>query len=284
MKAYNHAVSKQIEWARNRGIDLIGGKGSRGKPAYTRNLEDNLFEPLTLNTEESFQKGDGGELTGNPSKMQAVHSSSALGVNVFQFWNSANEVCRIAHTCGFCNKTTEISKSISFEVKYPIDDRFRYSPNIDVVIQNASSSKYKVFAIESKFTEAYGGRGHSGLKQKYLDLDIWEEIPCLHKLATLISPKDNHFQHLHAAQLIKHILGLKSEYRKTGFRLLYLWYDAIGSEGAKHREEINEFIETTKTDGIAIHELSYQELIIRLANEYRASHKEYIEYITSRYL
>jgi len=121
-------------------------------------------------------------------------------------------------------------------------------------------------------------------KQKYFDLDIWEEIPRLKELATSISPKDNRFQYLHAAQLIKHILGLKREYGKTGFRLLYLWYDAIGNEGTKHREEISEFLETAKADGIAIHELSYQELIIRLANEYRASHKEYVEYVTGRYL
>jgi hypothetical protein len=50
-----------------------------------------------------------------------------------------------------------------------------------------------VYAIESKFTEAYGGRGHSGLKEKYLDLDIWEEVPNLHRLAISICPKDDQF-------------------------------------------------------------------------------------------
>ena len=160
--------------------------------------------------------------------MQAIHSSSALGVNIFQFWDSINEVHRIAHACGFCRRTTEISKRISFEVKYPISDGFRFSPNIDVVIDNASASKYKVYTIESKFTEAYGGYGHSGLKEKYLDLDIWEEIPRLHKLAISISPKDNQFQYLHAAQLIKHILGLKRAFGKTAFRLLYLEVTQLG--------------------------------------------------------
>ena len=284
MNAYEQIFSKQKEWARNAEIELVRSKGNRGHCAYTRKLRDNLFEPLPPNTEESFQKGDGGELAGYPTKMQAVHSSSALGVNIFQFWDSSGEVHRIAQACGFCRRTTKISESISFEVKYPIDDGFRYSPNVDVVIENASASKYKVYAIESKFTEAYGGRGHSGLKEKYLDLDVWEEIPRLQELATSISPKDNRFQHLHAAQLVKHILGLKREYGKTGFRLLYLWYNALGSEGAKHQEEINEFLEIAKSDGIAIHELIYQELITRLAIKYRASHKEYVEYITNRYL
>ena len=284
MNAYEQILSKQKEWACNSKIELVRSKGNRGHRAYTRELEDNLFEPLSQNTEKSFQKGDGGELAGNPSKMQAVHSSSALGVNIFQFWDSIGEVYRIAHACGLCRRATKNSKSISFEVKYPIDDGFRYSPNIDALIENTSASKYKVFAIESKFTEAYGGRGHSGLKEKYLDLDIWEEIPRLQELAISISPADNRFQYLHAAQLVKHILGLERAHGKTGFRLLYLWYNALGREGAKHQEEIDEFLEIAKSDGIAMHELNYQELIIRLASEYRSTHKEYIEYITNRYL
>ena len=284
MKAYEYILSKQIQWAHNHGIDLIGSKGNRGRSAYTRNLEDNLFAPLMPDTQKSFQTGDGGELTGNPSKMQAVHSSSALGVNIFQYWQSINEVEKIAYACGFCRKTTQVSRDISFEVKYSIDDRFRYAPNIDVVINNDSATQYKVFAIECKFTEAYGGYGHSGIKKKYLDLDIWQEISHLHELAISISPNDDQFQYLHAAQLIKHILGLKRAFGKTNFRLLYLWYDALGNEGAKHRAEVSEFIEVAKSDGIVIHGMSYQELIVRLANSYRVSHKKYVEYITSRYL
>lgn len=284
MGSYEYILLRQIQWAHNNGIELVGSKGKRGRPAYTENLDDNLFSFLTSETQKAFQNGDGGELLGNPAKMQAVHSSSALIVNVFQYWDSINEVYRIAHACGFCRRTTKTSKSISFEVKYPIDERFQYSPNIDVIVKNAPKSKYKVYAIESKFSEAYGSHGHSGLKEKYLDLDIWEEIPHTLQLAISISPNDNQFLYLHAAQLIKHILGLNRAFGKESFRLLYLWYDALGSEGAKHREEIYKFLETAKSDEIAIHELSYQELITRLANEYRASHKEYIEYITRRYL
>ena len=284
MKAHEYILSKQIQWAHNHGIDLVGSKGSRGRPAYARNLKDNLFTPLMPDTRKSFRTGDGGELTGNPSKMQAVHSSSALGVNIFQYWNSRNEVEKVAYACRFCNRGTEISESIEFEAKYPIDEKFRFPPNIDVVINNKPDSRYKVYAIECKFTEAYGGYNHSGIKEKYLDLDIWEEIPNLHELAKSISPNDDQFDFLHAAQLIKHILGLKRAFGKTGFRLLYLWYDALGYEGAKHREEIYEFFEEAKADNIAIHELSYQELIAKLADEYREVHEEYIGYITNRYL
>ena len=77
---------------------------------------------------------------------------------------------------------------------------------------------------------------------------------------------------------------MKKSYGKTNFRLLYLWYDTLGYEGWKHREEIEKFMKVAKSDGILIHGMSYQELIVRMADYYRDSHQEYIEYITNRYL
>jgi len=41
--------------------------------------------------------------------------------HIFQYWDTIGEVYRIAHVCGVCRRTTKISKSISFEVKYPIE-------------------------------------------------------------------------------------------------------------------------------------------------------------------
>ena len=284
MKAYEYLLFKQIQWAQNKGIELVGSQGNRGRPLYVQNLKNNLFEPLTPEVEKAFRAGDGGELAGEPAKMQAIHSSSALSVNVFQYWNKIGKVSQIAQACGFCSKTTEISKRIVFEAKYPIDDRFQYSPNIDVVIKNVPGARYKVYAIECKFTEAYRNVGHLGLKEKYLELAIWNDIPHLYELAISISPREEKYQYIHAAQLIKHILGLKRAYGKTGFRLLYLWYDTLGREGAKHREEVEEFLEIARADGIKMHGLTYQELIVRLAERYRDKHREYIEYVTCRYL
>lgn len=283
MNSYDYIKTRQIQWAKNQGIELVGSKVEKGTPAYTRTLDHNLFEPLTAEHERSFRAGDGGELGGYPAKMQAVHSSSALAVNVFQYWDSRHMVEVIAHACGLCNRTTDVSESISFEVKFAIDERFPFSPNIDVVINNAEGFSYQVYAIESKFSEAYGGYEHSGLKEKYLALDIWGDTPHLHELAKSISPNDSSFKYLHAAQLVKHILGLHRAYGKTHFRLLYLWYDALGSDGAVHRDEIARFMETVKADDIAMHEISYQELITRLAEGYRDSHGPYIKYLTNRY-
>jgi len=286
MNAHDYILSKQIQWAHRNNIMLIGSKGN-GHKAYTQKLDDNLFEPLLPETESNFAQADGEELTGDPCKMQAVHSSSALGVNIFQYWKKINQVPAIAAVCGFCYRNNNISQDINFEVKYPISGKFPRSPNIDVVINNSSKSRFKVFAIECKFSEAYSPGTHSGISPKYIALNkVWDDIPNLLKLAKIISPDDNDnlFIHLHPAQLIKHILGLKEKFGKNKFRLLYLWYDTVGPESAKHHKEIEKFIKITKTDGIYFHAMSYQDLIIKLAKKYRDTHRDYIDYISGRYL
>jgi len=288
MKAYEYILTKQTQWALNQGISLIGSQGKRGRQAYTQELSQNLFEPLDPTVKKSLESGDGGEINGSPdkpAKMQAVHSSSALGINIFQYWQTIDLAPKITAACGFCRRGNTISEKIVFEDKYPINNSFRYPPNIDVVIHNSTSARYKRFAIECKFSEAYSIQGDHGLKRKYLDLDdIWTDIPNLHELAKGICPKDNTFKYLHPAQLIKHILGLKKAFGQKGFRLLYLWYNVLGEEGAVHRQEVDRFIQTARSDDIKFHALSYQELITRLSNEYRTDHKEYIKYITDRYL
>jgi restriction endonuclease-like protein len=286
MKAYEYIISKQTQWALNRSIPLIGSRSSEGRPAYVTKLEDNLFEPLDPTTRESFERGDGNEIGGNPSKMQALHSSAALSVNVFQYWQS-KQVSVIASACGLCRKGSIVSEEIVFEDKYLIDDdldKFPKAPNIDVVFHNSDSTSFKRFAVECKFSEAYSSRIHSGLKPAYLDLvQLWSDIPNLYNFAKSICPNEN-FIYLHSAQLIKHILGLKRRFGKSGFRLLYLWYDVLGKDGAIHRDEIEKFSRIAKADSIYFHAMSYQELILIMSKEHRQAHPNYIKYLSERYL
>jgi hypothetical protein len=98
LNGYQYILTKQTEWAKNRGLNLIGSKVNHGRLVYTKDLDDNLFQPLLPDVRKSFSEGDGGELgfAGFPGKMQAIHSSSALGVNVFQYWKSISAVPVIA--------------------------------------------------------------------------------------------------------------------------------------------------------------------------------------------
>lgn len=180
--------------------------------------------------------------------------------------------------------------------------QFPHSPNIDVVIYTPLST----IGIESKFTEPYSSRKHKGLKQKYVEnLSFWNGLPNLYELAKEISPDDTKFQYLDAAQLIKHILGLKKnsdEYNanlvqkhhfvegkrnlilKRNFHLLYLWYDVIGKEGSKHRKEIEQFAEIAKKDNIKFSHITYQEVIAKLLKEFYNGNESYCNYLTDRYL
>ena len=60
MNGYQYILAKQTEWARNRGLDLIGSKENRGRAAYTTSLDSNLFQPLLPEVRASFSAGDGG--------------------------------------------------------------------------------------------------------------------------------------------------------------------------------------------------------------------------------
>ncbi|MCK4788512.1 MAG: hypothetical protein KAV87_32525 [Desulfobacteraceae bacterium] len=286
MNALEQIISKQIEWANNKGLKLIGSQGARGRKVYTTKLHENLFQPLTSQSRKDLEGGDGGELIGTetrPAKIQALHSSSAIGINLFDYWRNSTDLSTITSSCGISRKGRVFSGNIRFEQKLPIDERFAFAPNIDVVILPHSGA-FKCYAIECKFTEAYSGRGHGGLDPKYFDNEnVWEGLIAIRQLADAISPDDDQYKFLHAAQLIKHILGLNRKYRKSSYRLLYLYYDALGEPGFRHRQEVDEFTQVARSDGVAFHHITYQELITRLA-QYRDQHTEYIRYLTERYL
>ena len=111
--------------------------------------------------------------------------------------------------------TTETSKQLSFDnIKFeeqfeisPDKSRFPRKANIDVVIHGDYD-----FAIESKFIEPYRDKPKA-LKTAYIeDESLWNGLPNLYKLAKKISPGNDMFRYLDAAQLIKHILGLRNTY------------------------------------------------------------------------
>ena len=125
MGGYEYIVSKQIQWALNHGYSLKGSKNERGRLTYTSHLDQNLFEPLEESTKERFKNGDGKRFLDSsegPAKMQALHSSSALGVNIFQYWQKRGLTNEIAAACGFCNKGSDYTTEIVFEDNIRIKD------------------------------------------------------------------------------------------------------------------------------------------------------------------
>lgn len=288
MNALSYIQARQRAWARATGIEIASSKVGQGAPNYTLTSADNLFIELDETIIAELTAGDGGELTGGESlpKIQALHSSSALGLNVFNYWRSINDPVTIASLLKLVGAQSKAPESIKFEVKFPIADKFEKGPNMDVVIHNRAGEYIHLLAIECKFTEAYGSRKHEHFKTKYFDsdLNIWEGLSHLRNHAELLSVDSDQYEYLDAGQLIKHILGLKRSEGLKGFKLMYLWYDALGVPGATHRAEVERFAEIANQDGVSLYAMTYQELIVRMINQLGPEHDEYVSYLTARYL
>jgi len=287
MNAYLYIKQKQVQWAKRRGIQLKGSQGARGERAYTPRLGQNLFRPLSPQARAEYESGKGGELAENEAgicKMQAVHSSAALAVNIFQYWRQFGQFDPVLKALDL---RPDPNAALTYEKRLPIADKinrreFPVDPHIDIHIACPTFS----LGIECKFTEAYSSYKHAGLKPAYMKKRcLWPQIPGCEKLAQSILNNDSLYPHLQPAQLIKHILGLKNAHKnRTDFLLVYLWYDVPFDAGYEHRKEIECFAKSVYADGIAFRALTYQELILRLAENQQPEHRDYIDYLTERYL
>jgi len=319
MDGLEYIQRKQVAWAIRNGYTPVGSTfQNEGKKNYLENQDNNLFRPLTNETRTQFMNADGGETKDYLKngkhyrpKINALHSSSAIVVNTFQYWHN-KDVYPILYACKLCSKRPSgvdimyenigsnypkifstsrnpSANEIKFEEKkFEISsDRYLFprTPNIDVVIENFQTQTY---AIESKFTEPYTYKykkeEDKRISQRYIDkidFAIWKGLDSLRQLAIEIS-KENNNNYLDSAQLIKHILGLKKA--KKNFRLLYLWYDVIGLDGTEHRKEIEQFAKKAKEDNIKFSHITYQEVIMKLAQEFYGGNEEYCNYLTERYV
>lgn len=328
MKAIDIIKTRQLEWANRKGLGL-----NKKYPLYCKCIDCNIYGGLNEEVRKQFEKGSGNELNDEiwPAKMEALFSSSALCVNVFQYFaiGNKNNVLDFLKACklisnnyqgdvipvDFEYENKNIQVPIRFEEKFETGIPYGV-PNLDAVIRTKSKTgKKQLFAFESKFTEPYSS-SHRGnfLKEKYCsESKIWSYNGCDIYKALNIDNKENicrlikkdgkeeweegryifDYKYLDGAQLVKHILGatnsLKNniEEKNTEITLVYLWYDAFGTEGAMHREEIEDFrktIEDATSQKIKVRHATYQEIICNLCKRLGDSHRDYLNYITERYL
>lgn len=214
--------ARQSAWAKGACIAI-------DKDGYTTNLADNLYATLSDDSRNEFKNGDGGELgrPGQRGKMQALHSSSALACNVFEYWR-----CRDSSILASALGLHLQIKSISFEQKFPTGLPGN-SPNLDVVLILTDDS---LVAVESKFLEPYSAHT-SGFKPKYFEpgREIWTQAnyPNCQKLATQLNSGEVKLRWLNAEQLLKHILGLTRS-KAPMWSLIYLWYETAGTAAQEH--------------------------------------------------
>jgi hypothetical protein len=285
MRSAEFIQQKFQAWARRKNVQLQGSEGERGEPNYTLSLGDNLFGgDLHIQARSAFEAGAGGELRGAIPSMSALHSSSAMAANLFQYWLGNQQLAVLAQ---ILNVPSTGIESVSFERKYPVclDWRahgFHEPPHLDLGIDYVDSRRV---GVECKLFEPYGRLEHAPLKAAYLELpDAWSDIPACRELAEELTAGTAVFRRLGPVQLLRNILGLKFGKPIDQVRLVYLYFDAIGDEGEEHRAELRRFQQRIASDPIRFVPMTVQEFILRAVSQCRSQHEAYVDYLADRYL
>lgn len=264
-------LQQQLAWAAARRV-AVDAKG------YTNSLDDNLFQPLGVATRADFAAGSGDEL-GSPEKkgkMCALHSSSALACNVFDYWRTRHlSALSRALDLGVTAKT------MRFEAKFPTGLE-GVPPNLDLAFD---AEGVKV-GVECKFTEPFGSsKPPQPFKSKYFppERKLWGEagLPACQALAEGLQKGAPQFKHLNGAQLLKHLLGL-SRLGAGKFRLIYLWYAWAGPESDAHASEVAAFAAAIDKT-IQFRALTFQALFDALSSNFKVDDSSYAAYLRERY-
>ena len=266
-------LRRQRSWARRAGlaVDAAG---------YLPAVSDNLRQPLSLSALADFTVRGAAEFhdaefqngSRHVARMRAVHSSTALAVNVFDHWNTVDP----APLAEALDLSASISR-IVFEPHLPTG--LAGNPaNPDILIELESGT---LVAIECKFSEWLVPKRQRG--QVFHDgyfppgWGAWREagLPDCQALADDLQSGREYFRYLDARQLLKHALGLKAT-QAENFALVYLHFDWPGSMGDLHRAEIERLGVRTGAE-LALRTLTYQGLVQNMGLAPALDYREYLE-------
>ena len=272
MSAKLQLMLQQRQWAESIGL-MPSSQG------YLATVEENLFQPLNKTTKEAFENGSGSELkdTSHLAKMKALHSSSALVANFFDFW-VGSDLSTLSTALGLDSKATSIKFEEQFPTRLPGNP-----PNLDVVLELQDG---QVIGIESKFSEWLTPKSKNGpaFKAKYFSdgQQRWKNLflPKAQNLAEAINNGEESFLYLDAPQLLKHALGMATELGNR-FSLLYVYFDWESAESELHSQEIDRF-SALVDDSLGFKSLSYQKLFA-IMHAIGNVDEKYMSYLSRRY-
>lgn len=247
---------------------------------YVRALDGNLRAPLPPAVLTELARGS--ELVPSatrPPRLHSLYSSAALVLNVFGYWRERDATSLVA-ALGLTGDGSVVR--MSFEEPLPtglVGD----PPTTDVALRWPDG---RVVAIESKYSEWLVRRPRTRrvLKDKYFPPGgrLWEAagLPRCQAFAEELQSGRIRFKWLHAAQLLKHALGLA----RGGARestLLYLYYEQEGREAREHRAEL-EGVGERLAEEVDLRVRTYQELFERLRSA-PGIDADYLAYLRERY-
>ena len=273
MDAERDIKKAQQEWARSRGIPF-------DRSGYVPEVEANLYRSLSEQARLAFEAGAGSELRG---RMRALHSSSALVANFFDYWTD-RDMAPILKALGV---EPDDGMVLDFETRFHTG-LGGTPPHLDVSITNINGY---VVAIESKFTEHLkrSTRGKSKFTASYFpeSRGLWttKGFPACQELAESLRTEETRggrqrFEYLDPRQLLKHVLGLETQLGR-GFSLCYLYYDWDGERPETHRRELNSFGELVGEE-VRFRTLTYQQVFAELSESGKAG-ADYLDYLGARY-
>jgi hypothetical protein len=262
---------RQRRWADLNGIRY----DARG---YVTDLAANLREPLTSATLAELARGSELTIQLTQPRMFSLTSSAALVVNVFGWWHG-RDAAPLAAALGFGNGA---GVRLSFEEPLPTG-LAGDPPLADVALRWPNG---RLVAIESKLGEwlVRRPRNKRVFKEKYFPAGgpVWSAagLPRCQSLADELQRGGERPKFLHAAQLLKHALGLA----KSGAperTLLYLYFDCPGRDAGTHRGELDRIVERLAPE-IDLRVATYQELYRALAASQDVD-PDYLRYLARRY-
>jgi Restriction Endonuclease associating with ARP len=271
MPARKDLERRQRRWADTAGVEYDAA-------GYARELRANLRAGVSATTLAELTRGselERGRL--RPARLCSLTSSAALVVNVFEYWRGRDAVPLVA-ALGLGGG----SPRLSFEE--PLPTGLEGDPPLaDIALRWPAG---RLVAVESKFGEwlVRRPRNKSALKRKYFPPGegVWAAAgrPRCQALALDIDSGRERFHYLHAAQLLKHTLGLALAHA-TETTLCYLYFDWPSRERDRHAAELERFALRVGPE-LDFRVLTYQALYAALAAE-PSLDQGYRAYLAQRY-
>ena len=268
MQAEQSIRDAQMAWARSKGLSF----DSRG---YVYEVEENFWKPLSARARTGYERGAGSELKGH---MKALHSSSALVANFFDYWTDRQK----APLLSALGIDIDGIQSLDFEARFPTG-LGGTPPHLDVAITLETGA---VIGVESKFTEylSRSTTGKSTFEPAYFPSSggLWvsKGLSQCQALAEELHDHQHRFEFLDPWQLLKHALGL-ARHSGANFSLWYLYYDCLDERSDAHKGEIQSFANRVGQE-MRFKALTYQEVYDRLKESDQAD-SEYLHYLHARY-
>jgi hypothetical protein len=260
---YGEITRTQKEFVRSRSADF----DERG---WTVDYRNNLFQPLHTDTLNDFIAR--GEVTpdGRGDRISAPHSSTALAVNTFDWWRG-RDLRRLSAAVGI-----SLDRFTGFEQQHGFG--FDRPAQLDVEFVESGGT---AVGVEVKLREPYGGVSNTFADRYFETPSLWDGLSIMATLARRIRFEvDPPFVTLHAAQLIKHTLGMHHSYGER-FTLVYFWHRLPGSVGKAHAGEVERFAELVQPE-ISFVPVTVGELLDHFEPD--SGSQAWFDYMTERYL